>query len=91
MSDYGEPWKLKPGSYKVPLEDGDTCFIAARDDRWLGFGRSSDEGEIYVDEITKRVVACVNACQGIPTEVLENMPSGSLEKLVGRIIELRNT
>jgi hypothetical protein len=40
----------------------------------------------------RRIVACVNACEGIPTEVLEQMPSGpaSLLPMYARLEQQRD-
>ena len=33
-------------------------------------------GEVITEENARRIVACVNSCAGIPTEVLENIAGG---------------
>ena len=58
MNEFGEPWTLGSGGYEVVSAHGDKAFQF--DDRI---------GWIYM-ETPERVVACVNACRCIPTEVL---------------------
>jgi len=60
MSDHGEPWKIekcKAGDYEFPVVVGSHGGII-----------SSRYGPHQ-----RRMAACVNALEGIPTEVLENL------------------
>lgn len=58
MSDhYGEPWEASPAGYGVIIHGKGRILHLAKD-------------ASAVQEI-RRVIACVNACAGIPTEELE--------------------
>jgi hypothetical protein len=62
-----EPWRLVDSGFgnAVNCEDANGVFIS---------GYSSDEGTISQgDPNWERIVACVNACVGIPTERLAQM------------------
>lgn len=58
-----EPWKV----------NGDEVgYISDNDDQ--SFGMFCPVGVIYEPANARRIVACVNACAGIPSERLEQMP-----------------
>ncbi len=61
MSEHSpEPWRVDGGYLKM-----DACVIAANDTFVLGY--SSDEGAFSEDDPNiVRIVACVNAMEGIP-------------------------
>lgn len=68
-----EPWYVKE------LRNGD-CFISAEKSPAMPYGPEimGDDYTGYGDEEAKledarRIVACVNACAGIPTEALPNL------------------
>lgn len=69
MSEFNEPWKAEE--------------IEGDDDKLITSGTIKTSGEVYFcvdvmptvdgqDRFLKRIVACVNACKGIPTEALES-------------------
>ena len=47
-------------------------------------------GESIVDANARRIVACVNACAGLPTEQLESSPPGGIINGVAGLIAQRN-
>jgi len=59
MTDYGEPWKL----------DGFN-WVKTREDKWL-VNQPTRSNEHQIDY--ERIVACVNACQVIPSEALKEV------------------
>jgi hypothetical protein len=64
--EYGEPWRF--------FEDDGGCGVSDAHGRNLAWWYDSDMGgESHENAIAKRkrIVACVNACAGIPTEWLE--------------------
>lgn len=75
MSDYGEPWRCRPGTTEFisclsePSNQQSIGMIFLRDPKW----RPSET------ELTERIVACVNACERWSTEELE---SGCIDLLV---------
>jgi hypothetical protein len=69
MSQFGEPWK--DGKFKV------SARISGGEDDETDLEMRADDGQKFTigtidDEYAARVIACLNACYGIPTEVLEN-------------------
>lgn len=86
MSHTKEPW-----SYQVSIpEEGYECFwINSRCRQISSFdGPQNDEQFSNV----RRIVACVNACAGIPIYMLEAMPSGpaSLLPMYARLEKQRD-
>lgn len=62
-----EPWKLYRNDQSVGDANGfAVCDVWPRGDD----GMASEEGKANA----RRIVACVNACEGIPTEDLEQSP-----------------
>ena len=59
-----EPWK----SIEEQFHGEVLNFIGDKDGRTIG--------EIYTENDARRIVACVNACAGLPTEVLERYKLG---------------
>ena len=59
-----EPWKSIEDQFHGEVLN----FIGDKDGRTIG--------EIYTKDDTRRIVACVNACAGLPTEVLERYKLG---------------
>ena len=85
MTDYGEPWALDytpedeggPEAYELrarrldPIVEGqppsaftDTIAIGHADDGWTVAGWEEHKRRM------ERIVACVNFCRGIPTEMM---------------------
>ena len=66
MSQYGEPWRAaedRQGEYSHTIfTSEDTPFVVA------DVVRRKDGGDA---ERAARIVACVNACEGIPAETLD--------------------
>ena len=86
MSHTKEPW-----SYQASIpEEGYECFwIISRCRQISSFdGPQNDEQFSNV----RRIVACVNACAGIPIDMLEAMPSGpaSLLPMYARLEKQRD-
>ena len=86
MSHTKEPW-----SYQASIpEEGYECFwIISRCRQISSFdGPQNDEQFSNV----RRIVACVNACAGIPIDMLEAMPSGpaSLLQMYARLEKQRD-
>lgn len=68
MSEHSkEPWRVGPGSWVV--SDQGVNPIVGADDPLYGGGCLVAESVCEADG--RRIVACVNACAGIPTEELE--------------------
>jgi hypothetical protein len=68
-----EPWEIA-GERDV---SGFNCspYLSGGDGSWIA-GSSSDEGWFSADDPNYlRLVACVNSCRGIPTEVLNRIAS----------------
>jgi hypothetical protein len=70
MSQFGEPWK--DGKFKV------SARISGGEDDETDLEMRADDGQKFTigtidDEYAARVIACLNACYGIPTEVLEKL------------------
>jgi hypothetical protein len=70
MSQFGEPWK--DGKFKV------SARISGGEDDETDLEMRADDGQKFTigtidDEYAARVIACLNACYGIPTEVLESI------------------
>lgn len=63
---------------KLPLTYGEGSdrewYIHDADGNWIAEAVPADPG--VAEEVARRIVACANACAGIPTEMLEAMPSG---------------
>lgn len=55
---YGEPWTEKEGTWRVCNKDGIEVV-------GFSFAVQNERG------VKRRIVVCVNACAGIPTETLE--------------------
>lgn len=69
-----EPWRILPGKYpNVPQP------IFSEDGQIASVGGYHEPGHAQRVANARRIVACVNACAGIPTEALE---SGALAELV---------
>lgn len=73
MSHAPEPWKYKAMAGGIEPNIG---YIVDADGRYV-LGACQCEGEevyeVYSDDPDwQRIVACVNACAGIPNSVLEN-------------------
>lgn len=69
--DFGEPWKFDGLD---AIEDGAQQLIC-----WDVEGTASDEN-------MERIVACVNACRGIPTENLHDGVVGELVNILKDIV-----
>lgn len=76
-NDYGEPWRYREGAGGMPrLENSEGYQIA----RMLG---SSQEAIDHAE----RIVACVNFCAGIPTEMLLNQkPLADMTRDISQVI-----
>ena len=63
---------------KLPLTYGEGSdrewYIHDADENWIAEAVPADPG--VAEEVARRIAACVNACAGIPTEMLEAMHSG---------------
>jgi len=77
MSHTKEPWSLKEVAnysgrikYLVPVDSENMSLLTIVENERAVFPA------ICEDEDARRIVACVNACAGIKTEMLEAMPSG---------------
>jgi hypothetical protein len=62
MSEFHEPWQYNDGS----------AMITGDDDTWVltWMPRSIHCSRCQRDEIARRIIACVNRCEGISTEDL---------------------
>jgi hypothetical protein len=58
MTDYGEPWKVE--------SLGPMCEILSTDDHLR-----VPSNNAFDPNIARRIVACVNACAGLATEMIE--------------------
>ena len=86
-----EPWCTDQMSHEEPLMD--ITIIAANDDR---------VAKVWIDDApvedfnarqrlnARRIVACVNACAGLPTEQLEPSPLGGVLNGVAGLIAQRD-
>lgn len=72
MRDYGEPWSSEAQNNQITTVYRNRTDV---DDRFRG-------SSVYVGSVAKehvdRIVACVNACAGIPNEVLDGFKPGEL-------------
>ena len=89
MSEFSEPWRLRPSGFL-----GD-AFVADVHGDFIA-GHSSDEGSISSDDARwHRIVACVNFCQGLPTQDLlacassgdihDTLANGNAERIVAAV------
>ena len=86
MSHSPEPWGYKADGPPVDDPDGYCEIFACADAEfgqyitvvvtWVSEDGDAAYGIRQVD--ARRIVACVNACKGIPTEVLENLENGDV-------------
>ena len=78
-----EPWKLCRNDQSVGDARGyAVCDVWPRGDDQL----ANEEGK----DNARRIVACVNACAGLPTEQLESSPPGGVLKGVAGLISQRD-
>lgn len=61
-----EPWHID--KYDAIIADGEILNLGATVSIPMGSGERRDKGKVNA----RRIVACVNACAGIPTEWLES-------------------
>lgn len=73
MSHTKEPWRVSstPGTYKASIWNEQGQMIA-------DLGKTKSISLTGARENARRIVACVNACAGIGTEVLEGGGQGSI-------------
>ena len=77
-----EPW-----SYQASIpEDGFECFFINGERKRISDFDGPQDDEQFAN--VRRIVACVNACAGIPTDDLEQCPSGGLFHLADHANEL---
>jgi hypothetical protein len=70
------PWRLECDAPWVPEADrGHSWYVLDAN------GDLVDEGDIKTMEICRRIVACVNACAGIDTSVLDRLPTDPILRL----------
>jgi hypothetical protein len=69
MSHSKEPWTTE--------RRGETCYVLSGDKIILTVKDGAIYGGQYRD--AERLVACVNACRGIPTNMLESVAKGEAE------------
>jgi len=76
MSEYGEPWRVVPGCSE-PFPDrvgtAHTCAIHSAHSPTKHIGDILIQFDGSDREFAARIVACVNACKGIPTETLNSI------------------
>ncbi len=82
MSHSPEPWRASEPPYGTAVFASDGREVAA-------LCNNDDQDEVDM----QRIVACVNACRWIPTEVLENEGLRNIIDLAGKIFaeSLRTT
>lgn len=77
-----EPWRSfnnGQGVVGVSTDRSDVCWTRIEEGGWLDSDRTID-----IDyENARRIVACVNACAGCATEVLETAPVGFFNSTYG--------
>ncbi len=77
-----EPWKQDGYFVESGYEGNDPTRIGTVADCRPYVGDSSPEA----DANARRIVACVNALQGVPTDYLEKLPAGALADMVEAVI-----
>lgn len=58
-----EPWKAKDGGLIGPTDRPSIAQVLSK---------GTEQGDELARANARRIVACVNACKGIPTDFLEN-------------------
>ena len=77
-----EPWRAfnnGEGVVGVGTDHSDVCWTRIEEGGWLNSDRTIDTDY----ENARRIVACVNACVGCATEVLETAPVGFFNSTYG--------
>lgn len=85
MSHTPEPWQFHMAHSGYP---GDSSRIIGQDRTMAHMptpGNRKEEAE-FLDNF-RRIVACVNACAGIPTEDLEGVNAGEILALSVRLLQ----
>lgn len=73
MSEYGEPWKLETGiNFRGAPDEERWCAAYDKNRGLLLYDSAKAETGSEILRIQERIVACVNACAGIPTDLLTN-------------------
>jgi len=86
MSNTNEPW--------IACDTGDYADIGCiKFATILGGGALVKVAEVYEHEDARRIVACVNALVGVPTEWLERFTMGNVENVIqqnARLVKQRD-
>jgi hypothetical protein len=70
MSEFGEPWKIS--AHKTKGE----CYIVNADDQWVGLVHNP-KSTLDLGALVRRIIAALNAVEGVPTEILMSVYPGS--------------
>ena len=83
-----EPWSLLEAGdsikHQVPVSSDRTSILTIATEGAIAFGA------VYSADDARRIVACVNACAGLPTEQLEVSPLGGVLNGVAGLIAQRD-
>ena len=84
-----EPWRADMSNgYRTAIKLGEHVVARAYDPATPGHtSRTYNEGGANAEANARRIVACVNACAGIPTELLE---SGNRDEIAADFLALHN-
>jgi hypothetical protein len=73
MSGGGEGMsKHTPGPWIYGEDSNGEWYFTSSDNPYCRIGLVCNNGDVKTREMTRRIVACVNACEGISTEALEH-------------------
>lgn len=69
-----EPWESHENNGRITVEDADGKMV-------MRFG-SGAEGDWLTRANIPRIVACVNACAGVPTKWLTSLTDGEIKAFI---------
>lgn len=87
MNHSPEPWELHDASHRVTFEDGPTICAMHQDGSCHEIAMLTGcQGMTHEHLLAcgERIVACINACKGIPTEKLAGI---SLSDVISKLID----
>jgi hypothetical protein len=88
MAHTPEPWFSEYDRHHPPMMHPTRVVAAGSDSKYVRpIAHAYLQGE-EAPENMRRIVACVNACRGIPTALLERLEMGTLKLVLDDAIEL---
>jgi len=85
MSEYGEPWANHRTAHLQDLTDLRAIWTVNDEHVASAWGNKDDARSMFYQ---RRIVACVNACAGIPTDDLERTIGPSVRNTLGLVDRL---